>query len=109
MTTKPLIVTVAGTSYHQENIPGLKEGEPVHLVRQLDNRFDKNAIQVLTTDRKLIGYIPAYLAEKMAPVIDETGLVPTAVVEELYDVENFRNQDELLYAVSIQIHIPKEE
>ena len=41
------------------------------LVREPDNKFDKNAIGVVATKHKLhIGYIPKKLASKLSPIMD---------------------------------------
>ena len=60
---------VAGTNYH----PGHKNvvsGERVYFVREPDNKYDSNAIRILTVDKVMIGHVPAFLAEKVAPLLD---------------------------------------
>lgn len=51
---------ISGVSHHQETLKGCKVGDKLKLKRELDNQFDKNAIQVLTLDNKLLGYINKY-------------------------------------------------
>lgn len=60
---------VAGTNYH----PGHKNvisGEKVYFVREPGNKYDSNAIRILTVDKVMIGHVPAFLAEKIAPLLD---------------------------------------
>lgn len=51
---------VAGTYYAEEEgvFEEIKPGDEVIYKREPDNFFDKNAILVLTTDGKCLGYIP---------------------------------------------------
>jgi len=61
---------VAGTKYHQGN-KNLVEGEKVFFVRDKTNKYDSNAIRVLTEDKLMVGYMPAHLASKIAPMLDK--------------------------------------
>lgn len=52
---------VRGSDYlHLEDkvVPRLKENDPVLLIREADNKYDKNAISVATTAGLKLGYIP---------------------------------------------------
>lgn len=52
---------VRGSDYlHLEHkvIPRLKENDPVLLIREADNKYDKNAISVATPAGLKLGYIP---------------------------------------------------
>lgn len=52
---------VRGSDYlHLEDkvIPRLKENDPVLLIREADNKYDKNAISVATPAGLKLGYIP---------------------------------------------------
>ena len=52
---------VRGSDYlHLEDkiVPRLKENDPVLLVREADNKYDKNAISVTTPSGLKLGYIP---------------------------------------------------
>ena len=50
---------VAGTSYLQDKavLEEIKVGDRLNLQRE-DNRFDDNAILVLTEDKRKLGYVP---------------------------------------------------
>ena len=50
---------VAGTSYLPDDsvLTAIQEGELLSLERE-DNKFDSNAILVLTGDRRKLGYVP---------------------------------------------------
>lgn len=51
---------VSGTSYLDDStvLAKLKEDDKLILRRETDNRFDENAIMVLTESKEKIGYIP---------------------------------------------------
>ena len=61
---------VAGTKYHQGN-KNLVEGEKVFFIRDKTNKYDSNAIRVLTEDKLMVGYMPAHLASKIATMLDK--------------------------------------
>ena len=61
---------VAGTKYHQGN-KNLVEGEKVFFVRDKTNKYDSNAIRILTEDKIMVGHMPAHLASKIAPMLDK--------------------------------------
>jgi hypothetical protein len=61
---------VAGTKYHQGN-KNLVEGEKVFFVRDKTNKYDSNAIRILTEDKVMVGHMPAHLASKIAPILDK--------------------------------------
>lgn len=63
-------------------IRSLRVGEVVLLKRQPDNPSDQNAIQVLKTDTRSLGYIPSILAARVAHRFDEVGgCLPATVTE----------------------------
>ncbi len=51
---------IAGTSHLEDPsvLEEIKTGEKVIFLREPDNRFDDNAIQILTEDNKRLGYVP---------------------------------------------------
>lgn len=51
---------IAGTRYvdNQDVFKGLEKNVPLLLEREADNKYDSNAIKVMTTDREKLGYIP---------------------------------------------------
>ena len=61
---------VAGTKYHQGN-KNLVEGEKVFFLRDKTNKYDSNAIKILTEDKVMVGHMPAHLASKIAPMLDK--------------------------------------
>lgn len=71
---------VVGASHH------LKDNEPIEawtfqLVREPNNRHDKNAIAVLLVDGRKIGYVSTKQAEIYTPLLDRLGskFIVTAV------------------------------
>ena len=51
---------IAGTRYvnNQDVFKRLEKNDPLLLEREADNKYDSNAIKVLTTDGEKLGYIP---------------------------------------------------
>ena len=51
---------IAGTRYcdNQDVFKGLEKNVPLLLEREADNKYDSNAIKVLTIDGEKLGYIP---------------------------------------------------
>lgn len=89
---------VAGVSIgdRQHIIAGLKQGDELLLIRERDNKYDKNAIKICTLQGKQIGYIPAELAVNMAKKID-IGEQYTAKIEKI------TGGGELYYGVNLKI------
>lgn len=72
MISKPIWVT--GRKYYQENFSLFEAGERgCELVREPDNTHDSNAVMV-TIDNIKVGYIPASLAMRVAPLMDTRGV-----------------------------------
>ena len=63
---------VVGTKYEDRpvNIAKLTDGEKVFLVREPENIYDANAIEV-RSEIGSIGHIPAEISAKLSPLIDE--------------------------------------
>lgn len=51
---------IAGTRYcnNQDVFKRLEKNDPLLLEREADNKYDSNAIKVLTADGEKLGYIP---------------------------------------------------
>lgn len=51
---------IAGTRYcnNQDVFKRLEKNDPLLLEREADNKYDSNAIKVLTIDGEKLGYIP---------------------------------------------------
>ncbi|MGQ9474676.1 MAG: HIRAN domain-containing protein [Actinomycetota bacterium] len=69
-THKRFYSKVAGTSFHQDALKRCKEGEPLRLVREPENPYDRNAIAVYSQSNELIGHIKRDLAAELAPLMD---------------------------------------
>ena len=71
---KSQIVRLAGVSFDgaQENIRqwGCDYIATYELVREPYNPFDSNAIKVAVIGQVFLGYVPRYLAQALAPMID---------------------------------------
>lgn len=71
---------IVGSQYHEgarAAILELARGEELALLREKDNRFDKNAVAVLDVCGQKLGYIPRQDAPSVARILD-TGLAVTA-------------------------------
>jgi hypothetical protein len=73
-----LIVTkVAGVAHlnrdgssRQRNVSDCRTGDRVHLQREPDNSFDRNAVVVSRSNGGQLGYLPATVASEIAPQMD---------------------------------------
>jgi hypothetical protein len=72
--SNPRVVTtkIAGVTFEhrQSVIATLEVGNRLELRRDPTNRYDRNAIMVITSTGKQAGFIPAVLAARLAPVMD---------------------------------------
>ncbi len=85
---RPFETTVAGVSYknkggtnRQSILKRLSPGQGLILKREPRNRYDNNAVKVLTGGRKQIGYIPKLDAKRVAAVMDSGTTVKCSVVK----------------------------
>lgn len=70
----PITTKVAGISRHQKALEFVLHNTFFILCREPENKFDANAIAVKARGKYPLGYIPRYLAESLAPLLD-AGLV----------------------------------
>jgi len=73
LVTAPLV----GMRHHEgatEALNGMGFGDGLVLVREPENQYDPNAIQVFTLDHILLGYIAREYASDWAPVFDASGI-----------------------------------
>ena len=79
---REVMTKVAGVTF--DNRPKVVEklavGDPLVLRREPADRYDANAIRVTTPSGEQAGYVPALLAARLAPVMDEHGGTLSAVV-----------------------------
>ena len=78
MTT--LTAPLVGMRHHPgaaEALSDLGFGDPLTLVREPENQFDENAIQVFSGST-LLGYVKREFAADWAPAFDEDGVIPQA-------------------------------
>ena len=61
---------VVGIKHHRGHADGLTPGDLVQLVREPDNAYDPNAVQVKVLAGELLGYIPSELAVTFAKELD---------------------------------------
>ena len=62
----PVVLAVKGVSLHQDAVRSLKEKDTVVLTRDVANSYDTNAVMVKTLDGRVIGYVPASVAPRLA-------------------------------------------
>ena len=79
-------VVIVGINYdnRREAFEKLKVDEKVFLVRELDNKFDKNAIKVINNSNEMLGYVVRNKANEIAPRLDN-GEKCNSVVTEIED------------------------
>jgi single-stranded-DNA-specific exonuclease len=65
--TKVVGVTFEG---RQAVLAGLHPGDPLRLVREPSNPHDPHAVRVGTEDGRVVGYLSAQLAARLAPSVD---------------------------------------
>ncbi len=67
-------LTLVGVSFRpkeaKEIVAGLNEGDEVRLIRDPENKYDPNAIQVHVED-EFIGFVAKHEAAVIAPDLDE--------------------------------------
>ena len=77
-------ISLSGTQYEgrNERIEKVKVGDPVELVREPDNIYDKNAIDVRNEEGSL-GHLAADASSVLAPYLDDDRITYEAVVSEV--------------------------
>jgi hypothetical protein len=72
--TLPITIRITGVSFRdaQQNIRqfGCPAIGTYALIREPDNKFDPNAIEVSLAGVWFMGYVPSWLAKVLAPMID---------------------------------------
>lgn len=89
---------IAGTRYcnNQEAFKTPEKNVPLLLEREADNKYDSNAIKVMTTDREKLGYIPKSDNSIYARLMD-SGKILNARVYSCYQDDYYN------WSVSIKI------
>ena len=66
------VLTATGMQWAPGDFTKLEAGDPICLVRQPDNQFDKNAIEIRDVENKVrYGYIKASEARNLGAVLDD--------------------------------------
>ncbi len=85
---KPFYSKVAGVSHknndgssRQKILKKCRVGDSLKLVREPRNKFDKNAVKVLTEDGKQIGYLNKHVAAEIAPRLDKGSQVDCVITD----------------------------
>lgn len=83
----PKFTKLAGVSFNnrQDFINDLSETTKIELVRDYKNKYDRCAIGVYNGN-VLVGWIPKYISEKLAPEID-SGIRWTANIKNITGIE----------------------
>jgi hypothetical protein len=83
--TSAIETVVVGVSYtgRQGAIAFLMQGDEVWLLREPDNRFDRNAVRVMRRNGRQVGYLNRHLARELAPRLDDFCLPVPAKVTSL--------------------------
>jgi len=77
-----LYTKVVGVTFddRQSVVAGLSPGDRLRLVREPANPYDPHAVRVLTQDGRMLGYLRARLAGRIAPSIDAGARYRVAVL-----------------------------
>ena len=69
------IYVVVGMKHRgtDEIVASLENGEPAELIREPDNAYDSNAVQVWATGVH-VGYVKGTQARKLGPEMDRAGI-----------------------------------
>jgi hypothetical protein len=94
-TLKIFHLTVTGTKFknadgtdRHDHIKNCNVGQVLTLIRDPDNKYDKNAIEVWTTDDRLqLGFIKEKYATDVAPLLDK-GYQYDCKVEEIRELKS---------------------
>lgn len=72
---------IAGTRYcdNQDVFKKLEKNDPLLLKREADNKYDSNAIKVLTMDGEKLGYIPKRDNDIFCRLMDAGKIIHTRV------------------------------
>ncbi|KAI0940604.1 hypothetical protein AcW1_003757 [Taiwanofungus camphoratus] len=74
-----LKTSIVGVQYYNGLVG---PGEEVRLVRQPENKYDRNAIQVKNIGGTQVGHIPRQIAAKLAPLMDRSLVAVEGVMHE---------------------------
>ncbi len=90
---------IAGTSFIENSdvFKSLKENDHLILRREVDNKFDENAILVLNQNNQKLGYIPRKDNEIFSRLLD-AGKILTASIKEINLKGDF-------YTIKIKIYL----
>ncbi|KAF8897054.1 SNF2 superfamily protein [Gymnopilus junonius] len=72
---------VVGIQYYRVGMVG--PGEEVLLVREPQNPYDRNAIQVKNIGRVQVGHLPRNVAGKLAPLLDRRAVTVEGVINDV--------------------------
>lgn len=66
-------IDVAGTRYSdfQKISEHLSLGDKLFLEKEPDNKYDKHAVKITTSEKIILGYIPRYYSKKITQILDE--------------------------------------
>lgn len=70
-------------------------GDEIVLRRELDNRYDENAVQMLDVSGNLLGYIPRYYSEGVSKMMESN----RKILCHVYYVDTNRNCNECIRAI----------
>ena len=96
-----LLSGIAGLGFHIDEdrkedrklIKMLKPGTELRLIREADNKHDRWAIGVYTTDNKMLGYVTRYKNETIARLMD-LGYVFHAKVEDINGLDELVTENQ---------------
>lgn len=104
-----LFTEVKGLRYENRSrhLEGVSVGDPVLLSRDAQNAYNPNNFELLRTDGKTLGTLPAELCNRLAPLYDlneiEVKNVQASYIEQLEERSRYAKQGVLFVRVDLVI------
>ncbi|KAI0035861.1 SNF2 family N-terminal domain-containing protein [Vararia minispora EC-137] len=70
---------IVGVQYYHGLVAA---GQQVNIIREPNNRYDRNAIKVTNIQNEQVGHLPRDLAQKLAPLMDKGFVRPEGIMDE---------------------------
>jgi hypothetical protein len=73
------LLPLSGAKTYSEEVVKLCKGEKLQVIPEPTNNFDTNALRVITSGGKTVGYIPAAIAARIVRDIGQVPMVASVV------------------------------
>lgn len=86
-----------------DNCLKCKKGGELMLIREPENKYDENAILIMSFRGDQLGYIPAHIAENLAPKLDDDIYIKVIFISCEFGFSRFESK------IILNEHQPKKE